>query len=222
MNVFFDLIRSQQIPLYAAFGVLLLVSLRFVLARALEYRRSLYSLEKEIAVKKLTRMSILLAVTLLLLAGTYLTGKLTSTVVDIVPTPTPVPTLTFLAAPVEDASGDGVVVADDILTAGCDPAFAAVVSPEDGAEISGIEEILGTANIQNFAFYKYEYRPAAPGSVWRSIYASTEPVEDGRLGAWDTGLVAPGEYLFRLVVADTSGNAPYPCVLRVRIIGVEE
>ncbi len=41
---------------------------------------------------------------------------------------------------------------------------------------------------------------------------------DSDLGFWDTTLVNPGDYGFRLVVTDTAGNAPLPCVRRVRVL----
>jgi hypothetical protein len=83
--------------------------------------------------------------------------------------------------------------------------------------------VQGTADIPNFAFYKYEYIELAaglpaPGAVWRAISAGTEPKTDEELGAWDTTLVIPGDYAFRLVVTDTAGNAPLPCVQRVRVL----
>src|SRR4030042_1913347 len=73
---------------------------------------------------------------------------------------------------------------------------------------SGEAEIRGTANIPNFGFYRYEYRALASGSAWRAIGAGDTPVVDGLLGVWDTRLVLPGDYAFRLVVADAAGNAP--------------
>ncbi len=45
---------------------------------------------------------------------------------------------------------------------------------------------------------------------------------DDTLGAWDTRLIEPGAYLFRLVVTDTSGNAPYPCVIEVEVTATDD
>jgi hypothetical protein len=86
--------------------------------------------------------------------------------------------------------------------------------------------VAGTANIQNFAFYKYEYIPVSAGvpvagAVWRAISAGTDPKVDEELGIWDTSIVTPGDYAFRLVVTDTAGNAPLPCVLTVRVLPSE-
>ncbi len=95
--------------------------------------------------------------------------------------------------------------------------------PEDGSQLTGTVTIEGTATILNFAFYKYEYielaaGSPAPGAVWRAISAGTIPKDDDDLGLWDTTLVIPGDYAFRLVVTDTAGNAPMPCVRRIRVL----
>ena len=86
-----------------------------------------------------------------------------------------------------------------------------------GAKV-GVVEITGTANIENFAFYKIEYLSTEPGSIWRAISAGTEPVLDDVLGTWDTSLVPTGDYRFRLVVTDTAGNAPLPCAVQIRVL----
>ena len=107
---------------------------------------------------------------------------------------------------------------------GCLNPDATLTSPQDGESISGTVKILGTANIQNFAFYKVEYRSLTPDSSWLTVSAGTVPVCEGKceiseeLGSWDTSLVSPGEYGFRLVVTDTEGNAPLPCEIQVRVL----
>jgi hypothetical protein len=49
-------------------------------------------------------------------------------------------------------------------------------------------------------------------------HPGTAPIQQGDLGTWDTRLVVPGEYALRLVVTDTVGNAPQPCVILVRVL----
>jgi len=224
MNEVFTLIRLARIWIYVLFGLLLVFSLRSVLRRIVEYRKAIFVLEREKAVKRLTTVSILFAVSLLILGGTYLATTFSKPIIRTESTSTPAPTLAFLAVPTDEGNLDAqsAEVRDDILLVGCNPETVFILSPEDGSELGGVEDISGTADIQNFAFYKYEYRTISDSAIWRSIFASTEPVVDGKLGTWDTGLVNPGEYLFRLVVTDTAGNAPYPCVIQVRIIAVED
>ncbi len=142
--------------------------------------------------------------------------------------PTAVPTVSLLASAQPAPQGTGFAAATALPQAtldrvGCENPLATLTSPEDGASLSGLVSVTGTANTLNFAFFKYEYIPVSagipvPGAVWRAISAGTIPVVDGDLGAWDTSLVTPGDYAFRLVVTDTAGNAPMPCVLTVRIL----
>lgn len=225
MDAVFSIIREQQIWLYILFGVILAYLLRKVLQNILEHRRAIYGLEREKTLHRLTVTAILFALIIMFLGVTILIGSFTEPAEEVIPTATPAPTLSFLAMP-DDITSTGEpgedAAGDDILLVGCEPETAAIVSPEDGAVLRGVVEITGSANIQNFAFYKYEYKPAGQGTLWRAIFAGTEPVVEGSLGIWDTRLVQPGDYLFRLIVTDTMGNAPYPCVIQVQIESVED
>jgi hypothetical protein len=88
--------------------------------------------------------------------------------------------------------------------------------PVDGTDITDVIEVKGTANIQNFGFYKYEI--ARPGeTVWLTIQAGRDVVQEGDLGQWDTRTLAPGDYMLRLVVTDNQGESLEPCVIRVRV-----
>jgi hypothetical protein len=91
-----------------------------------------------------------------------------------------------------------------------------LASPEDGAEVTGVITLTGTADLQNFGFYKYEVqRPDEP--VWLTIQAGRNTVVDAPLGQWDTRTLRTGEYLLRLVVTDNQGNSPSPCTIKVYV-----
>ena len=46
--------------------------------------------------------------------------------------------------------------------------------------------VRGTANIDNFDYYKFEYRQEADSEgTWHWIASFKTPVVDGHLGAWD-------------------------------------
>jgi hypothetical protein len=82
-------------------------------------------------------------------------------------------------------------------------------------------EIVGTADIASFAFYKIEVRSADPDSTWKAITAGTETRENDVLGLWDVSLVEAGRYFLQLVVTDTAGNAPMPCAIQVDVLPPE-
>jgi hypothetical protein len=119
---------------------------------------------------------------------------------------TPVPTAT-----VESGDAFGGVLA-------CSSAGTQIASPGNGDSISGVIEVIGTASLPNFSFYKFEIQ--WPGSSeWVTLESYNAPVAGGLLGYWDTAPLAqqPGTYKFRLVVVDETGNFPDPCVISVVI-----
>jgi len=152
-------------------------------------------------------------------------------------TPLLTPTLDLLATPTttlaaETPLPEGVAVAQLPATAtlipqpeseSCVPDSINIRFPTDGAEVSGIVDVLGTANIANFGFYKLEMK-RPDEDVWLTVQAGNQSVsdEEGELGKWDTRRLAPGEYELGLVVVDHQGQASNHCVARVRVIMVAE
>jgi hypothetical protein len=128
------------------------------------------------------------------------------------------PTSTFVLPEAEALVTSTPLPVTEVDSAGCANPSATILTPATGESLTGAVEITGTADISNFAFYKYEYISLTPGSVWRAIGAGTLPTQDDVLGTWDTTLVLPGEYALRLVVTDTAGNAPQPCVIQVQVL----
>jgi hypothetical protein len=88
--------------------------------------------------------------------------------------------------------------------------------PVDGSEISGVVIIKGTADIQNFGFYKYEVARLGD-TVWQTIQAGREIKQESELGQWDTRTLAPGDYMLRLIVIDNQGETLEPCVIQVNV-----
>jgi len=85
------------------------------------------------------------------------------------------------------------------------------------AVLKGVVEIRGSAYIDNFDYYKFEFRHDG-AREWSFVQSFKDTVADGVLGVWDTSLPLPaGAYIFRLVVVDKSGNYPEPCEVEVTI-----
>jgi hypothetical protein len=102
--------------------------------------------------------------------------------------------------------------------AACTSAGTQIISPKNGETLSGVVEVIGTASLPNFSFYKFEIQ--WPGTTdWVTVQSFEAPVAGGLLGTWDTRPLAeqPGNYMFRLVVVDNTGNFPEPCVISVAI-----
>ena len=88
--------------------------------------------------------------------------------------------------------------------------------PRAGAQLSGIVQAWGTADHARFGYYKLEYRKDGLDD-WHYIAGAESPVSNGALGAWDTRTVPDGNYTFRLVIVDQTGNYPPPCEIAVRV-----
>jgi len=88
-----------------------------------------------------------------------------------------------------------------------------IVQPGNGAQVAGMVQIYGSAMGDNFDYYKFEFR--VPNGNWAFIQNYHVAVSDGVLGFWNSDTVPPGEYEFRLLVVDTTGNYPEPCTVRL-------
>lgn len=188
-------------------------------------RRAIFGLERERAAARLTRSGAMLV---LILAGAAVTFVLVEWFTPAIPTsdrPPAEPTVFLLATPATPASpiAEGFSTATPlpplvIDSSGCLNPLATMSAPVADSEVQGEVQIRGTANIPDFAFYRFEYISLTPGATWHAIAAGTDPVVDGELGFWDTRTVAAGDYALRLVVTDAAGNPAPPCVIRIRIL----
>jgi len=210
---------------YALLGLAGLVYLRQAWRAFRDYRHAFFGLERERAGARLSRAGAMLALVVAAAGATFVLAEFFSPAVPASERPTPVSTVFLLATPATvtpPTEGEFVTAtplpAAQIDSTGCLNPRATLTQPAPDAELRGEVVIRGTAAIDNFAFYRLEYTALLPGSTWRAILAGTDRVVDGELGTWDTRLVVPDMYAFRLVVTDTSGNAPAPCVIRVRIL----
>jgi hypothetical protein len=105
---------------------------------------------------------------------------------------------------------------DTSSTSGCVPDQLIITSPEPGQEVSGTVTLIGTVDIPDFGFYKYEVSPQG-ADTWATISAGREVVQNGDVGFWDTSTLTPGDYQLRLLVTDSQGQSYPPCVLSVRV-----
>jgi hypothetical protein len=221
--------RTYEIWMYVILVLAGLIYVRkFILAWE-ELRHSAFGLERESAQSHLNQSAGMLVLLFLMAVAVFV---VVSFVAPAFPGSNPLltPTMDLLASPtttlVEDNLPDGItptvdamaetVVPEVIVGEGCIPSQIMLSEPSEGAEVSGVIVLQGTADIPNFGFYKYEI--ARPGdTVWLTIQAGREIRSDSDLGQWDTRTLPPGDYMLRLVVTDNQGNSLEPCVIRVRV-----
>ena len=189
-----------------------------------EWQDSVFNLEREFALRRLGRAT---AIALLILGlvfaeffiATFVAPSLPAA--DIVTTPTlnllaTLPgTLSVDAAtqsvlsPVTQSAPSGMsgCVADEIM----------ITAPAPGEVVRGTVKLIGTANVQNFGFYKYEIAPLGTQN-WATISAARVPHKNDELGEWNTLLLTNGEYFLRLVITNNVGVSLEPCVIAVRVL----
>ena len=226
--------RAFEVWIYLLLGLGGLIYIRKFILAWQELRGASFGLERESAQARLNHSA---SVLVILLTMTVTEFVLVTFVAPAVPGATPLltPTLDLLATPTTTlpapgtppAAGELVIlspVPTEVTMTGdeCLPGQIALTSPEDGQEVSGIVQVTGTANIQNFGFYKLEMKNPDETN-WLTIQAGNTIVQSGELGRWDTGRLIPGEYQLGLVLVDNQAIAYPHCIVQVRVIrGPEE
>jgi len=242
MEGFLLFFEERQTWIYLILIFIGVIYLRFFLVTHRASRRALYSLERERCMSRMRRSIAMMLFVLAGLTATFIIVNFATPAIPVSLRPTSLPTVSLLSTPadaeglVDEEPGDLAAEIPAALDgAGCLNESATIIQPKDGATISGTIVILGVADIPNFAFYKVEYRRL--NGEWVTITAGSQPVCEGcstgdeegedipdeelTLGTWDTRLVEPGTYGFRLVVMDSEGNAPLPCEIQIQILPAE-
>jgi len=187
-----------------------------------EWRDSVYTLEREFALGRLGRATALGFLVLGLFfvefyIATFVAPSLPAS--DLLTTPT----LDLLASPQAtllpvDAT-QAALVTQPVQSgmSGCITDQIMITSPRSGEDLSAVVDLIGTANVPNFGFYKYEIALAGTQN-WATISAEREPKINELLGKWNTLSLSNGDYFLRLVITDNVGNSLEPCVISVRVL----
>jgi hypothetical protein len=214
---------SYVILIYLLLVVGLMFAIRSLVRARSEMGESLYGLEREAARRHTSQavaalsLIVFLAIAEMVLT-VFLAPNLPALSLLITPTINPLitPTTTF---PPELLATIGVLTplaTPTAQTTGCIPGQIMITSPKPGDLVKGQVILIGTANIPNFGFYKYEFSPLG-SDIWSTIQANREVKQDVELGRWDTSEVSPGDYNLRLVVINNRGDALPPCVVPLRV-----
>ncbi|NLB71294.1 MAG: hypothetical protein GX797_04735 [Chloroflexi bacterium] len=226
MDYVIRFLAEFEVPIYLMLGIVALVYLRRILIALEDKRTAIFGLEREAAQRKVTAAASVLILVGLLTIGefvvaTFLAGELaqeptfatgtievlstpTTTLPGLVPTDaTPTPTR-YPQAEIEGIESNCI---DDILE---------IESPEHNEDISGVVEITGSVNTENFGSYRYEYSTVGEPD-WQTIAAGSGTRIDENLGNWFTSDLAPGPYMLRLVALDNDGAEQSACVIIVQV-----
>lgn len=223
--------RAFEVWIYLLLGLGgLFYARKFILAWQ-ELRGAAFGLERESAQARLNQAASVLVLILTMTVSVFI---LVSFIAPTVPGANPLltPTLDLLATPtttlaafetpvdVESPDETPTPILPPIAS-GCMENSILITSPTNGSEVRGVVQVLGTADIPNFGFYKFEMK-RPEDNVWLTIQAGNQPVQSGDLGDWDTRRLTPGEYQLGLVVVDNQGRSSEPCIVQVSVVMVVE
>lgn len=224
-------LSNIELIIYFILGFIAILYMRRLLIALKELRGSVFGLEKEAAQRKVVS-----AVTVLVLVGFFTLGEFivvtfllpelpqqpsyATPTIDVLATDTATPPSPETAGeetvqetyPQTEVSGVSSTCIADVLE---------FTYPEAGDSVSGVVELTGTVNIENFGSYKYEY--STTGEInWITVAAGGEIRIEDSLGFWYTTSLTPGDYLLRLVALDNQGIELPPCVINVKVIATED
>jgi hypothetical protein len=224
MGPIYRSLAAYEPLIYIALAIWSLFVFRSMYRSWREWQDSVYSLEREFALTRLVRST---AIALLVLGLVFAEFFIATFVAPALPASDilATPTLNLLASPAGTISPELATqnALSPVLSpvpsgsSGCIPDQLIITAPEPGDEVSGTVKLVGTANIPNFGFYKYEVTPLGTEN-WATVSAGREPKQNGELGDWDTTTLANGDYFLRLVVTDNVGISLEPCVIAIRIL----
>lgn len=239
MAVLIKLVADYAVWLYVLLGLVAFLFLRAHLVARRERDNSIFALEREAASGRMAQTLMGFLVTLIFVGGVFYVSQtlveeiplpeVTPTPTQLIvlppsptpppllPTPTPTdtprprPTLppleTTITPSLEAAAG---------VSPNCPNPGVRISQPGTGASVSGVIQIIGSASIPEFWYYKFEFKGSGFGD-WTFIQRFDTPINGGILGAWDTRSVPSGDYEFRLVVVDKTGNYPDPCTILLSV-----
>lgn len=248
MAVFVQLLANYAGLIYIVLGVGVVFYIREILAARQDLQQSLYSLEREAAGSRLWRSVMMLGVLGLIALTTFVlatvvepqlqaeVARATPTAAFTLPTNTPTPTfqptptrtprpptatpgtppptLMGVGAPAEAPTP----TAPPAPVASCPDPNVQIVAPVAGQAFSGVIQVRGTAQADNFAFYKLTLNgPATNGATQTTGDVVRTSVDGGVLGEIDPAnlLSQPGVYVIGLVVVDNTGNELPHCAVSI-------
>lgn len=217
-------LSQNEIYFYLILGVISIFLISKLFNAISQWRDAAFGLEREIAQRKFgTSLTLLILIFILAISDFFLVSYSSSFMPNLTGVATP--TMNLLASPTAT-----LPIVDEVTTPlsqttitptvsqdGCIPGQLEWIFPQQGSEVSDVVKLIGTVNISNFGFYKYEY--TEPGnSIWKTIAGGNTTKLEEEIGAWNTTQLIPGDYLLRLVVLDNQ-NFEFPaCIVQVRVI----
>ena len=215
--------------IFILLGLGVLIFFRKFLIGLREWQKSVFGLERTLAQRKLISAVTGLTLLILLVVGEFMLvtvvgPQMPVQTAETTPVFNPFATATATLLPEEARAltpAPTATIGADSLVSDCVAGVLEFTSPEDGGEVSGTVELIGTVRVENFGSYKYEY--STTGAInWVTIAAGNQMKLDESLGFWYTSSLTPGPYLLQLVPLDNAGEELTPCIITVEVVNSEE
>jgi hypothetical protein len=224
MVAVYRFLSTYEVLIYLVFSLGGLITLRWLWLVWREKREAVFGLEREFAQRRLISAFTTMLLILVMILSEFI---ISSFIIPVLPSSVLIPTatLTLLITPTGTITTDMATsfaktlsIPQTAVPNGCIRNQVEITSPESGQEVSGIVDLVGTVDIPNFGFYKYEI--ASQGSEeWSTISAARISVNNASLGTIYTMELTPGDYLLRLVVVDNQGQSLPPCIISIHVVG---
>ena len=220
--------RALEVWVYVFVGLVSLYFIRKFILAWRELRGAGFGLERERAQSRLNQSAVILVLLIFMAVAEFVLVSFVAPSLpnaNVLPTPTLsllVTATTTIGPGTTETPGVGIptaILSQAVPTepSGCVTGQIEITSPKADEEVSGVVQVLGTAAIPDFGFYKIETKlPDDPG--WSTLQAGNIPVQQGKLSDWDTSRLSPGEYLIGLALVDNQARLTPPCVVKVRVV----
>ncbi|MCD6576751.1 MAG: hypothetical protein J7K66_01900 [Anaerolineaceae bacterium] len=226
-----ELIRfvvNYEVGIYLVLGIVFFINLKRLVSAWISFRKANFGLEREVSQKGIrSAFTFIFLVSLFGLSNFILVSiasirypgiaQITTPTIDLLSTQMP-----YTGEGIDpNATPPGLQRTQTaIAITGCIPDQLEWIDPQTGDEIRGSIDLIGTVNLPNLGFYKYEYRYQGD-DIWTPISAGNKPVVKEALGGgatWNTEQLQPGNYFLRLVVSDNANNLIRPCEIEVKVL----
>lgn len=214
---------AYEIGVYIIFGIIILINLKRLLDAVRTKNKASFGLEREVAGKRIRSSATIIGLIVLFGFSYFMLVSVAAIRypgISRAATPTINPGIDEESEDSENDSLSEIEMQTQTASAltGCIPGRLEWIEPVAGQELSGSIELIGTVNLPNMGFYKYEYRYQGD-DIWTPINAGNRPLtEEAFPGRWNTEQLQPGNYLLRLVVSDNENNLLEPCQIEVQVV----
>lgn len=131
-------------------------------------------------------------------------------------TPEPVTQVAVVPTVVEETPTPEATPTPALNPPACPDPRSVIALPLENQVVSGYVQIFGTAQHDEFTYYKLEFAPRT-SAEFAFLESREQQIIDGALGGLNSQTIPNGDYTIRLIVVDERGNYPPPCEVHITV-----